>query len=188
MNDYAIALFLHIVGALGLFVALALEWTSLLLLRRATTTEQVRERMRLASGVRGVSGASLATLLVSGLYLTATVWGGVAWIGVALGAMVLMALLGAVLSGPRMAAIGQAVAHGSLAPVPDPLLWVSIQIRLAVALGIVFLMTFKPSLVGSLLIIAVAAVLGLIAALPAVVAGRSKNQPPDRMNLDQERK
>jgi hypothetical protein len=64
MNDYAIALFLHIVGALGLFVALGLEWTSLLLLRRATTTEQARERMRIASGVRGVSGAALATLLV----------------------------------------------------------------------------------------------------------------------------
>src|SRR6266498_5345349 len=174
MTDYAIALFLHIVGALGLFVALGLEWTSLLLLRRATTSEQVRERMRIASGVRGVSGAALATLLVSGVYLTATVWGGVAWIGVALGAMVLMALLGAALSGPRLAAIGRAVEHGSLAPLPDPLLWVSIQIRLAVALGIVFLMTVKPNLTGSLLAIVLAAVLGLIAALPAVAAGRSK--------------
>ncbi len=174
MNDYAIALFLHIVGALGLFVALGLEWTSLLLLRRATTSEQVRERMRLASGVRGVSGAALATLLVSGVYLTATVWGGVAWIGVALGAMVLMAVLGVALSGPRLAAIGRAVEHGSLAPVPDPLLWVSMQTRVAVALGIVFLMTVKPDLNGSLLTIAVAAVLGLIAALPAMVAGRSK--------------
>ena len=174
MNYYAIALFLHIVGALGLFVALGLEWTSLLLLRRATTTEQVRERMRIASGVRGVSGAALATLLVSGIYLTATVWGGVAWIAVALGAMVLMAVLGAALSGPRMAAIGRAVENGPLAPVPDPLLWVSMQTRVAVALGIVFLMTVKPDLNGSLLTIAVAAVLGLIAALPAVAAGRSK--------------
>ncbi len=174
MNDYAIALFVHIVGALGLFVALGLEWTSLLLLRRATTTEQARERMGLASSVRRVTGASLATLLVSGLYLTATAWGGVAWIGVALGAMVLMAVLGAALSGPRLAAIGRAVEHGSLAPLPDPLLWVSIQIRLAVALGIVFLMTVKPNLTGSLLAIVLAAVLGLIAALPAVAAGRSK--------------
>ena len=174
MNDYAIAVFLHIVGALGLFVALGLEWTSMLLLRRATTTEQARERMRIASSVRGVTGASLATLLVSGVYLTATAWGGVAWIGVALGAMVLMALLGAALSGPRLAAIGRALETGPLAPLPDPLLWVSIQTRLAVALGIVFLMTFKPNLTGSLLAIALAAVLGLIAALPAVAAGRSK--------------
>ena len=64
--------------------------------------------------------------------------------------------------------------HGPLARLPDPLLWVSIQIRVAVALGIVFLMTFKPDLNGSLVTIAVAAVLGLVAALPAVAAGRSK--------------
>jgi hypothetical protein len=174
MNGYAVALFVHIVGALGLFVALGLEWTSLLLLRRATTSEQVRERLRLASGVPRVSGAALAALLVSGLYLTVTVWGGVAWIAVALAAMVLMAVLGAALSRPRLAAIGRAVEAGSLARLPDPLLWLSIHIRLAVALGIVFLMTFKPDLNGSLLIIAVTAVLGLVAALPAVTAGRSK--------------
>jgi hypothetical protein len=179
MNYYAIAVFLHIVGALGLFVALGLEWTSLLLLRRATTTEQVRERMRIASGVRGVSGVSLATLLVSGFYMTATVWGGVAWIAVTLGAMVLMAVLGAVLSGPRLAAMGRAVENGALAPVPHPLLWVSMQIRVAIALGIVFLMTFKPDLNGSLLAIAVAAVLGLVAALPALTPGRPSNRPPD---------
>ena len=29
MNAYSIALFLHIVGALGFFVALGLEWTGL---------------------------------------------------------------------------------------------------------------------------------------------------------------
>ncbi len=174
MSYYAIALFLHIVGALGLFVALGLEWTSLMLLLRATTSEQIRERMRIATGVRGLSSASLATLLVSGLYMAATVWGGVAWIAVALGAMVLMAVLGVALTGPRMAAIGRAAENGPLAPVPHPLLWVSIKTRVAIALGIVFLMTFKPDLNGSLLTIAVAAVLGLVAALPAAASGRSK--------------
>ena len=42
MNDYSIALFLHIVGALGLFMALGLEWTGLWQIRSAMTTEQVR--------------------------------------------------------------------------------------------------------------------------------------------------
>src|SRR5262245_58128370 len=37
MNDYSIALLLHVVGALGFFMALALEWTNLRQLRRATT-------------------------------------------------------------------------------------------------------------------------------------------------------
>ena len=33
MNYYSIALFLHVVGALGFFVVLGLEWTSLRQLR-----------------------------------------------------------------------------------------------------------------------------------------------------------
>ena len=39
MNDYSIALFLHIVGALGFFVALGLEWTGLRQIRSAMTLE-----------------------------------------------------------------------------------------------------------------------------------------------------
>ena len=39
MTVYAVALFLHIVGALGLFAALALEWTALSGFRRSTTAE-----------------------------------------------------------------------------------------------------------------------------------------------------
>lgn len=42
---YSIALFLHIVAALGLFAALALEWTSLFYLRRSVTVEQARQWM-----------------------------------------------------------------------------------------------------------------------------------------------
>ena len=41
MNDYSIALFLHIVGALGFFVALGLEWTGLGQIRSAMTLERV---------------------------------------------------------------------------------------------------------------------------------------------------
>ena len=42
MNAYTIVLFLHIVGALGFFVALGLEWTGLSQLQSAMSLEQVR--------------------------------------------------------------------------------------------------------------------------------------------------
>jgi hypothetical protein len=48
------------------------------------------------------------------------------------------------------------------------------QVRVAIALGIVFLMTVKPDLTGSLLAIGVAAGLGLIVAL--LVRGRGQAQ------------
>jgi uncharacterized membrane protein len=65
MNIYSLALFAHVAGALGLAVALGFEWV---------------ERGALA---RRIGGPSLGILL-PGLYMTATVWGGVPWIGLEL--------------------------------------------------------------------------------------------------------
>jgi hypothetical protein len=45
-----------------------------------------------------------------------------------------------------------------------PLLWIAIQTRVALASGIVFPMTVKPDVGGSLLTIGVATVLGLVLA------------------------
>ena len=42
MSVYSMAVFLHIVGALGIFAAIGLEWAGLSNLRRATDTAQVR--------------------------------------------------------------------------------------------------------------------------------------------------
>jgi len=172
MNDYSIALFLHIVGALGVFVALGLEWTGLGQIRSAMTLEQVRAWMGILKSVRRVGFASMLTTVISGFYMMATVWGGVAWVIVSLGTLVLVIVLSVALTGPRMAAIGQALAteRGTVSKTfhslaNHPLLWISIQTRVAIALGIVFLKTIKPDLGGSLIIIGVAIVLGLASAM-----------------------
>jgi hypothetical protein len=181
MTFYSIALFLHIVGALGFFVALGLEWTSLRQLRRATTAEQVREWMRVSSGVGRVGMASMLTILVSGFYMMATVWGGVAWITVTLGTLVLLAVIVVALTGRRMAAIGRAMTaeNGPVSPtlhhlLHHPLLWIAIQTRVTIALGIVFLMTVKPGLGEALLTIGVAIILGLASAWPIWRRGHIK--------------
>jgi hypothetical protein len=173
VNDYSIALFLHIVGVLGLFVGLGLEWTGLWQLQDVTAAEHVRMWLRSSKNVRRFGMIAMLTILSSGAFMMATVWGPVAWIAVSLGALILMAVLALVLSGPRMAAIGGAltsetgpVSHTLQSLVNHPLLWISIQTRIAIALGIVFLKTTKPDLAGSLITIGVAIALGLAAALP----------------------
>jgi len=110
MNSYSIALFLHIAGALGLFMALGLEWVSLHRLRRATSVEQVREWLNISTGMGRVGMVSMLVTLGSGFYMMATVWGGVAWIGVTLGALVLLVIVTVALTRRRMAAIQRAVA------------------------------------------------------------------------------
>lgn len=173
MNYYSTALFLHVVGTLGFFVALGLEWTCLRETGSATTSELVRAWMRISKSARRLGIASMLTILVSGFYMMATVWGGVGWIIVTLGALVPGVVLTLALTGPRMAAIGRALttergpaSHTLQDLVNHPLLWISIRTRVAISLGIVFLKFAKPDLGGSLLIMGVAIVLGLFSALP----------------------
>jgi hypothetical protein len=113
--------------------------------------------------------------------MTATAWGGAAWISIAMAALILIVVLGAALTGPRMAAIVRAAAteNGSLSHtfrqrLYHPLLWTSLQVRVAIALGIVFLMTIKPALSGALLTMGVAVILGLASALPMWSRSRIK--------------
>jgi hypothetical protein len=169
---YSIALFLHIVGALGLFAALALEWTSLFYLRHSHTVEQALSWMNVLGLVRRLGPTSLVFILLPGFFMMATVWGGVPWIAVTLAAILLFPLLGA-FSGLRLAAIGRTVKTetGLLSPVlrrqlRHPLYWTSVQMRTMIGLGIVFLMVVKPDLAGSLATIAVAGIIGLLLALP----------------------
>ncbi len=173
MNAYAVALTLHIVGALGMFVALGLEWVGLGQMWSAMAPQQVRPWMGILKSARGLGLASMLAAVISGFYMMATAWDGEGWLVVSIGALVLVMVLGTILTGPRMAAIGRALATGkgsgpsSLQSLTDhPLLWISIQTRVAIALGIVVLKTFKPDLTGALLIIGVAVALGLVSALP----------------------
>jgi len=172
MDAYSIVLFVHIVGVLGLFVALGLEWTGLRQIRSALVPEQVRTWMGILNRTRRMGFASMGTTVITGIYMMITDTGLVPWLYVSIGALVLVILLAVMLTGPRMLAVGQAMAMGkgtltstfySLAN--HPLLRVSIQTRIALALGIVFLKITKPELVGSLLTIGIAIVLGLASTL-----------------------
>jgi hypothetical protein len=175
MNAYTLVLFLHIVGALGFFVALSVEWLSLRSLRRATTAERAREWLQLSTGARRLGMASMILILLAGGTLMIITGMRDAWLFVSLGTFLLVAVLAAALTMRRMAAIKRALTaeQGSLSPhvsqvVQHPLLWLSIQTRLALTLSIVFLMTVKPDLGPSLLLVGLAAVIGLIAGMPQV--------------------
>jgi hypothetical protein len=173
MSSYSIALFVHIVSVLGFGVALGLEWTGLRQLRNAASPEAVRAWMGILQRALGVGFASMLATVITGVYMMATVWGAVPWLGVTLGSLALLIGLSVALTRPQVRAIGRALAagHGPISPAflvqaNHPWLWVSIQTRVAIALGIVFLKIAKPDLGGSLLTIGVAIVLGIASALP----------------------
>ena len=65
---FTIAIFLHLVGMVGLFMGYGLEWVASSLLRRSTNAEQVRAWLRIYRLSLPISGAGLLLLILSGVY------------------------------------------------------------------------------------------------------------------------
>src|SRR5215813_10110879 len=143
--------FLHVVGALGLAAGFGAEAAGLIGLRRARNADEALLWLRSRRWVLLIGPTSIGLVLATGIYLTVAEWGADAWILVSLVSLVALAGIGGVLTGVPMARITPAVERAS-GPLPDelrrelrnPLLVVSFLTRVAITIGIVFLMVQKP--------------------------------------------
>jgi hypothetical protein len=157
MTLYSIALFLHVVGALLLFVTLTVEGIALRQLRRTATIEAAQGAAALLRLNRIVGPLSAIGVLIPGLYMMATNWGWVAWIVVALVSWLVIAVLGA-FNGIRILALDRSQAL--LTGIRNPMFLISWLTRVGIALGVVFLMTVKPGAATAVLAILLAAAAG----------------------------
>ena len=169
MSIYSAVLFLHVVAAIALFMALGIEWSSLRQMQRTTSLAQVALSIKMSSGLRPVSIASMLVVLLSGGYLASRmeVWHD-AWIWVALAGMFAIGGIAVTLTRRRTEGIRRLCAGENaeltkalIARLRDPLLRLSMRLRIAIATGIIFLMVTQPNLFGALLALGVAAVAGI---------------------------
>jgi Zn-dependent protease with chaperone function len=181
MSIYSIVKFLHVSGAIGYFVALGTLLFGLAALRRARRVEHVRVLAELIRRLTPLFNISILLLLAAGLYLTFTVWGlQTSWILVALVSLVVIVPIAAATVQTRMRIVVQLAREapdGPLSPeilarTHDPVLLTTPQTAVALLLGIVFLMTNKPSLPLAILVMALALVLGLTSGALVVRATR----------------
>jgi hypothetical protein len=158
MTIYSAVLFIHVVSAIGLFIALAAEGAIVFRIRSARSVEQARFLIRAFQSLRIVAIPSFLGILVGGLYL-ASKWGrGTFWIPFALGATLLIMVIGGILTGRRITGLKKLLSstendvsiEALSAMTKDNALLLSHGLRMGLGLGIVFLMTAKPDLVGSL--------------------------------------
>ena len=164
--------FLHVVGGLGLTAAFGAEAVGLAGLRRARSAGEALLWLRSRRWVLLIGPASIGVVLATGIYLTVAEWGADAWILVSLVSLVALAAIGGVLTGVPMARVTPAVERAS-GPLPEelrhdlrsPLLTVSLLTRIAITVGIVFLMVQKPALLISLVTIVLAAGIGVASGL-----------------------
>jgi uncharacterized membrane protein len=174
MNLETVFHYVHVIGAMGYAAGAFIALFGLFTLRRSRLIEETRSLLEFLERVGSLSGISLLVTVLAGLYLTATEWGWLTgWIDVSLGSLVLLVFTGAIM-GTRRHAITLLVKDmpdGSLPldllqRINDPWMGLGVYTMNTVLLGIVFLMTAKPSLVGSLITIGVSLVLGLLISLP----------------------
>ena len=148
MTLYSIALFVHIVGAMLLAVLLALEGFTL---RRGATAARLN---------RALGPVSLVAILIPGFYMAAQI-GWQPWTAVGLAAYAVIAAAGAY--------TGIGVLRGR---VSAPAATVSWLVRTGLAVGVVFDMTVKPDLVGSVAAVVAGVAVALAAALPTIRLAR----------------
>src|SRR5215813_7818892 len=97
MTIRSLVLFAHVLGALSLFVALALEWLTLELVRTTHGTEPPSLAIRGLRVLPRLTGIAVGLILLTGMFLAARVAVfEFAWVRLSFRGMVLMGVLGAV--------------------------------------------------------------------------------------------
>lgn len=191
MNIYPILVFLHVLGGVGMFVALGIEAVSLPRFRRAGTPDETRAWMGPLAIPARLGPASMLTALASGIWMMAGWWGPQRWIEGAFLLIAGMAIAGGFLTGRSMRRVRRAFPAETGATLSDefrslrsaaaPV--VSLRLRIAFGIGILALMTMKPGIAGSFLIVAAAVVGGLAACVPLLMDRPAVTAPNEAEGL-----
>jgi hypothetical protein len=163
-------LFVHVLSALALFVALALEGTVLIRVRSSRSIEQARVSVHAFQRLRVIAIPAFLGVLAGGLYLASRYGSGTIWIPLSLAGTLLMMLVGGFITGRRMARFQRLLSSiDDSAPldaitsqVTDPALILSYGFRVGLAVGIVFLMTTQPEWPLSLAALVIASTAGVV--------------------------
>jgi hypothetical protein len=192
MSLYTLALFLHVSGAIGAFISLGIWLFGLAALRRARLVAQVRATVWLIMLASPLMVGSVVLIGLAGFRMALSTWGlATSWIAVSLVSVVLIGPLGAFLLDPRMCTIMDMAREVPDGPLPDalimrshdPILVTAATTLASMLLGIVFLMTTKPELVTSMLVMGIALFLGLCVSLPFWTARPwQARQPGDHLH------
>ncbi|WP_421381661.1 hypothetical protein ACOJQI_20705 [Bacillus salacetis] len=170
---YNLVLFLHIIGTVIMFIAVGMTLTAMVAMLHTKNNESLREWSSLAVKLDGLLPFSVILVLFPGLYLVFSTWGWEkAWVNFSLAALILMTVMGPIINLPRLKLILKTVneERGSIpsaeirAKVMDRTLWNSVLIMTMLLVGILFLMTVKTGMIGSVVTLAATAFLGIFAA------------------------
>jgi hypothetical protein len=178
LSLYVLALFVHLVGVIVGLAGVCGWLFAFIGMRAARTVDQVRALLALYAMAGNIALGGVVLIGVGGIYMafSASFWQR-AWLIVATVTFVLVLFAGGAILGPRQQALAKLAAEGPEGPeepltaslraqIQDPITRVVLQTYIAVLFGVVFLMTIKPSVVWAIVVILIAAALGVLSGLP----------------------
>jgi hypothetical protein len=180
--ERGIALFVHLVGVITLFVAMALIQLSGARVRSSSTVEEVRTWLGLVRPANRLFPIASLLILASGLYMTARMWSfDLPWVLVAIGAVVVMGIVGGRVVGQGLGRIASAATGtgpvsdklAALAHAPGP--WAAATAVNGMGLAVVWIMARKSGWVESIAALAGLAALGAMAGA-RMARGRAPRQ------------
>ncbi len=168
MSFGAFLIFLHVTGALLLGFMVGLEWVMLINLRKAKSQQQAVTWTSLMKIIARLSPFTWLLILITGFYMMAKTWGMAGWLLTSIAGWLILFISGAILTAKKFNRILKEIGEDeSFSETTRKLLnsnnlLVSLQLRTALTLGIVFLMTIKPETVISMISLAIFIIAGLI--------------------------
>lgn len=166
---YQIALFIHIVGVICLMGGRTLMHAGFVVMSRARTMERMRDWAGIYGGLIRVMPVFALAILLAGLYMAWTRWTfSIPWIDASLGVFLVVIIVSSTvlrrnfvaLSREVMAAPSESIPPSLAARIRGRAMWVAEYGVSGLLLGIVFLMTVKPDLTGSVVALSVALLAG----------------------------
>jgi uncharacterized membrane protein len=172
MELYTVVLFVHIVSGMGMAACLATLIVAEGSARRARTPRELSEIGASDERVASFMKSLALVLLLSGLYMAYARWSVVApWVVAALIVFVYLASSGPLVFGRRMRmAVQAATTAGAITRevrqmLNDPVIEMMGRVRVTLLALLVFLMTTKPGLTGTLVALACAVSLGVLSGI-----------------------
>ena len=169
MEFYLIVLFLHITSALVLFMAMAIEWVGITKLQHTSNREQVGEWVKTILPLKYLFMSVGTLLLITGAYMVSTKWDWSAWIIVSMLLWLFLFLHITLVTGKRFEKLSKLLKSDSQMSNTELQGFINnlglinlLQSEIAVGLGQIFIMTVKPDVVGSVCVVIVAIILGIL--------------------------
>ena len=168
MDIYFVVLFFHISGAFILFMGMSLEWVGVTKLNKSEKLEQAKEWTNFLSSYKSAFIIGGILLLITGIYMASAKWGWAPWMIVSFFLWLFLVIQGSAFTGKKISSFRKYINTSTdlkTSEIKEHIAKMKLinllQSRLTVGFGAIFIMTVKPDLAGSLIVVLIAFILGL---------------------------